>query len=155
MPRIGVIGDGFCSDEVMCLAEEVGREIAKRKGILVCGGLTGVMEAAARGAKKEGGTTVGILPGERADDANAFIDIPIVTGMREARNIIVARSSEAVIAVCGKYGTLSEIAFALKFKIPVVGLNTWEISADIVAADNPVDAVEKAFGLIASPGNSL
>jgi uncharacterized protein (TIGR00725 family) len=148
MRRIGVIGDAVCSEKVMELAEEVGREIAKRKGVLICGGLTGVMEGAARGAKKEGGLTIGIIPSESADDANPFIDIPIVTGLRDARNVIVVRSSEAIIAIHGKYGTLSEIAFALKFKVPVIGLHTWEVSHDIVIASNAVDAVEKAFNLI-------
>lgn len=148
MRRIGVIGDAVCSEKVMNLAEEVGREIAKRKGALICGGLTGVMEGAARGAKKEGGLTIGIIPSESADDANPFIDIPIVTGLRDARNIIVVRSSEAIIAIHGKYGTLSEIALALKFKVPVIGLHTWDISQDIIIASNAVDAVEKAFNLI-------
>jgi conserved hypothetical protein, DprA/Smf-related, family 1 len=132
----------------MGLAEEVGREIAKRKGVLICGGLTGVMEGAARGAKKEGGLTIGVIPSESADDANPFIDIPIVTGLRDARNVIVVRSSEAIIAIHGKYGTLSEIAFALKFKVPVIGLHTWDITQDIIIASNAVDAVEKAFNLI-------
>jgi len=165
MRKIGVIGDAVCSEKIMGLAEEVGREIAKRKGVLICGGLTGVMEGAARGAKKEGGLTIGIIPSESADDANPFItigiipsesaddanpfiDIPIVTGLRDARNIIVVRSSEAIIAIHGKYGTLSEIAFALKFNIPVIGLHTWDISQDIIIASNAVDAVEKAFNLI-------
>jgi uncharacterized protein (TIGR00725 family) len=148
MKRIGVIGDAVCSEKIMGLAEEVGREIAKRKGVLICGGLTGVMEGAARGAKKEGGLTIGVIPSESADDANPFIDIPIVTGLRDARNVIVVRSSEAIIAIHGKYGTLSEIAFALKFKVPVIGLHTWDITQDIIIASNAVDAVEKAFNLI-------
>jgi len=148
MKRIGVIGDAVCSEKIMGLAEEVGREIAKRKGVLICGGLTGVMEGAARGAKKEGGLTIGIIPSESADDANPFIDIPIVTGLRDARNVIVVRSSEAIIAIHGKYGTLSEIAFALKFKVPVIGLHTWDITQDIIISSNAVDAVEKAFNLI-------
>ncbi|WAC06245.1 MAG: TIGR00725 family protein [Thermodesulfobacteriota bacterium] len=148
MKRIGVIGDAVCSEKIMGLAEEVGREIAKRKGVLICGGLTGVMEGAARGAKKEGGLTIGIIPSESADDANPFIDIPIVTGLRDARNVIVVRSSEAIIAIQGKYGTLSEIAFALKFKVPVIGLHTWDITQDIIIASNAVDAVDKAFNLI-------
>jgi len=148
MRRIGVIGDAVCSEKIIGLAEEVGREIAKRKGVLICGGLTGVMEGAARGAKKEGGLTIGIIPSESAADANPFIDIPIVTGLRDARNVIVVRSSEAIIAIHGKYGTLSEIAFALKFNIPVIGLNTWDISHDIISASDAADAVEKAFDLI-------
>ncbi|MFH0813429.1 MAG: TIGR00725 family protein, partial [Pseudomonadota bacterium] len=137
MRRIGVIGNSACSDEVINLAEKVGEEVAKRKGILICGGLTGVMEGAARGAKKAGGLTVGILPGNRDSDANPFIDIPIVTGLGYARNIIVVQSSEVVIAIGGKYGTLSEIAYALQFNIPVVGLQTWDISPEIIIASNP------------------
>lgn len=146
--RIGVIGNGACPDEVEKLAEEVGREIAQREGILICGGLGGVMEGAARGAKEKGGLTVGIIPGESPSQANSYIDIPIVTGLGYARNIIVVRSSEVLIAIHGQYGTLSEIAFALQLKVPVVGLNTWEVSADIVPASTPADAVEKAFSLI-------
>jgi len=146
--RIGVIGNGACPDEVEKLAAEVGREIAQREGILICGGLGGVMEGAARGAKEKGGLTVGIIPGDSPFQANSFIDIPIVTGLGYARNIIVVRSSEALIAIHGQYGTLSEIAFALQLKVPIVGLNTWGVSADIIPASNPVDAVEKAFSLI-------
>jgi uncharacterized protein (TIGR00725 family) len=146
--RIGVIGSGACPDEIEHLAAEVGREIAQRGGILVCGGLGGVMEGAARGAKAHGGLTVGIIPGETASHASSYIDIPIVTGLGIARNIIVVRSSEVLIAIHGQYGTLSEIAFALQLNVPVVGLNTWEVSADIIPASNPADAVEKAFSLV-------
>lgn len=148
MRRIGVIGNSVCSEEVIKIAEEVGREIAERKGVLVCGGLTGVMEAVARGAKAAGGLTVGIIPGNRASDANPYIDIPIVTGLGYARNVLVVQSSEVVIAIHGKYGTLSEIAYALQFGIPVVGLHTWEVSPDIILASNPAEAVSKAFDLL-------
>ena len=148
MRRIGVIGNSVCSEEVIQIAEEVGREIARRKGVLVCGGLTGVMEAVARGAKAAGGLTVGIIPGNRASDANSYIDIPIVTGLGYARNVLVVQSSEVVIAIRGKYGTLSEIAYALQFGIPVVGLQTWEVSPDIIQASNPAEAVSKAFDLL-------
>ena len=148
MRRIGVIGNSVCSGEVIQIAEEVGREIARRKGVLVCGGLTGVMEAVARGAKAAGGLTVGIIPGNRASDANSYIDIPIVTGLGYARNVLVVQSSEVVIAIRGKYGTLSEIAYALQFGIPVVGLQTWDVSPDIIQASNPAEAVSKAFDLL-------
>ena len=148
MRRIGVIGNSVCSEEVIKIAEEVGREIAERKGVLVCGGLTGVMEAVARGAKAAGGLTVGIIPGNRASDANPYIDIPIVTGLGYARNVLVVQSSEVVIAIHGKYGTLSEIAYALQFGIPVVGLQTWDVSPDIIQASNPAKAVSKAFDLL-------
>ena len=146
--QIGVIGAGQCSLEIERLAEEVGREIAKKKALLICGGLGGVMEASARGAKKEGGVTIGILPGFSFEDANPFIDIPIVTGLSHARNVLVVRSSQAIIAVEGGYGTLSEIGIALKLRKPVVGLRTWDVSKKIVTVETPEDAVKKAISLI-------
>lgn len=146
--QIGVIGAGQCSLEIERLAEEVGREIAKKKALLICGGLGGVMEASARGAKKEGGVTIGILPGFSFEDANPFIDIPIVTGLSHARNVLVVRSSQAIIAVEGGYGTLSEIAIALKLRKPVVGLRTWDVSKKIVTVETPEDAVKQAISLI-------
>ena len=146
--QIGVIGAGQCSLEIERLAEEVGREIAKKKALIICGGLGGVMEASARGAKKEGGVTIGILPGFSFEDANPFIDIPIVTGLSHARNVLVVRSSQAIIAVEGGYGTLSEIGIALKLRKPVVGLRTWNISKKIITVETPEDAVKKAMSLI-------
>ncbi|KRT66271.1 MAG: hypothetical protein XU11_C0011G0060 [Candidatus Dadabacteria bacterium CSP1-2] len=144
---IGVIGTSEASTEEYQTAEEVGREIARRKGILVCGGLGGVMEASCRGAKSEGGLTIGIIPGSSKKEANPYVDIPIVTGISEARNIIVVRSSNAIIAIGGSFGTLSEIAFALKLEIPVVGINTWEVSTNIKKATTPKEAVDLAFSL--------
>ncbi len=150
---IAVIGGGHCSQREAELALEVGRELARRGAILVCGGLSGVMEAACRGAKLEGGTTIGILPGDSREQANPYIDIPIVTGLGYARNAIVVKSAQAVIAIDGSFGTLSEIGFALQFDIPVVGLETWSLSMggkedkSIVVAENPSDAVEKALAL--------
>ncbi len=146
--HIGVIGAGECSPEAEKLAEEVGREIARNKAILVCGGLGGVMEASSRGAKQEGGITVGILPGISLSDANPFIDIPIVTGMSHARNVVVVRSSDALIAIEGGYGTLSEIAIALKLGKPVIGLRTWEVSKEILTVETPHQAVSKALRLV-------
>ena len=125
--RIGVIGGHKADPETTQLAEAVGEEIAKAGATLVCGGLGGVMEAACRGAKKAGGVTIGILPGLEAAAANPYVDYPIVTGIGDARNSIVVRSSEAVIAVAGEYGTLSEIAYALKSLIPVITLESWDI----------------------------
>lgn len=125
---IAVIGDSQCSSEVAKLAEDVGFQIAKKGAILICGGYGGVMEAASRGAKRGGGLTIGILSGKDPDEANPSIDIPIVTGMRDARNAIIARSADGVIAVAGSFGTLSEIAFSLIFKKPLVGLRTWQLS---------------------------
>lgn len=148
---ISVIGASKCSAKEARLAEEVGRELARRGAVIICGGLTGVMEAACRGARAEGGTTVGILPGNSRNDANRYVTIPIVTGMGYARNSIVARSGQAVIAIGGKYGTLSEIAYALQDKIPVIGLGTWELASGkkrvgpIIVARDASDAVEKAL----------
>jgi uncharacterized protein (TIGR00725 family) len=148
---ISVIGASKCSAKEARLAEEVGRELAKRGAVVICGGLTGVMEAACRGARSEGGLTVGILPGNSRNDANQYVTIPIVTGIGYARNSIVARSGQAVIAIGGKYGTLSEIAYALQDKIPVIGLGTWKLATDksgeesIIIANNASDAVDKAI----------
>jgi len=150
---IAVIGSGQCSKEEARLAEEVGREIARQDAILVCGGLGGVMEAACRGAQSEGGITVGILPGEIRQAANPYVQIPIVTGIGHARNVAVVKSSQAVIAISGSYGTLSEIGHALRNGIPVIGLNTWSLSKNnqtdnsIISAQNPIEAVNKAISL--------
>jgi uncharacterized protein (TIGR00725 family) len=151
---IGVIGGGEVSPEVAAVAEEVGREIARRGMVLVCGGLGGVMEAACRGADEEGGMTVGILPGDSRRAANPHVKIPIVTGMGHARNVAVVKSSQAVIAIDGSYGTLSEIGHALQNGIPVIGIGTWSLSINgqpdkgIIPADSPADAVNKAIALI-------
>ncbi|HEY7535744.1 MAG TPA: TIGR00725 family protein [Thermodesulfobacteriota bacterium] len=144
---IGVIGTSEASNEEFKTAEEVGREIARRSCMLVCGGLSGVMEAACLGAKSEGGITIGIIPGYNRSDANLYVDIPIVTRIGEARNIIVVCSSNAIIAIGGSFGTLSEIAFALKLDIPVVGISTWEVSPNIKKATTPKEAVDMAFNL--------
>ncbi len=151
---IAVIGGGQCSKGEARLAEEVGRELAKRGVILVCGGLGGVMEAACKGASSEGGITIGILPGDNRQQANSYVQIPIVTGMGYARNATVVKSAEAVIAICGSYGTLSEIAYALQSNIPVIGLNTWTLSRNgqpdnsIIPAQSPAEAVNKALNSI-------
>jgi len=151
---IAVIGGGDSSPRETELAEEVGREIARHGAILVCGGLSGVMSAACKGANSEGGVTIGILPGESRQEANPYVQIPIVTGIGYARNVAVVKSAQAVIAVDGSYGTLSEIAHALQSGIPVIGLNTWSLSIhgqpdnSIIMAENPKDAVNKAIELI-------
>jgi len=151
---ITVIGASDCSAEETRLAEEVGRELARRGATLICGGLEGVMEAACRGATSQGGITIGILPGDSRKDANPYIRIPIVTGMGYTRNAIVAKSGQAVIAIGGSYGTLSEIAYALQNDIPVIGLGTWSLAREgvvdksIIVAQNPVEAVEKALSSI-------
>ncbi len=150
---IAVIGGSQCSGEEAQMAEEVGRELAKQGAILVCGGLGGVMEAACRGASSEGGITIGILPGESRHAANPYVQIPIVTGAGYARNLAVVKSAQAVIAIGGSYGTLSEISHALQSGIPVIGLNTWALSQNghqdnsIILAKNPAEAVNKALNL--------
>ncbi len=146
--QIGVIGAGACSEEMEFLAETVGREIARKGAVLLCGGLGGVMEAASRGAKEEGGTTLGVLPGIRREDANPWIDVAILSGMGHARNALIAQSSDALIAVGGEYGTLSEIALGLKMGKPVVVLESkWKIEGTW-RVKNPTEAVEIAFRLI-------
>jgi len=146
-PIIGVIGAGKADDRTHSVAEEVGGAIARRGAILVCGGLGGVMEAAAKGASREGGLTVGILPNSDPDEANPHITVPVATGFGEGRNIIIVRTADALIAVGGEYGTLSEIAFALKTGKPVVGLRTWDIQG-IVHAKGADEAVDAVFDLL-------
>jgi len=146
--QIGVIGAGQCSHETALVAEAVGKEIVLQGAILVCGGLGGVMEASARGAQRAGGMTIGILPGFSFEDANTFITIPIVTGLSHARNVLVVRSAQALIAVEGGYGTLSEVAIALTLGKPVVGLNTWDVSGEIIRVATPEEAVRKALHAI-------
>jgi len=148
MKRIGIIGAGRCDNATFDLAYKVGQMVAERGAILYCGGLGGVMEASAKGAVSKGGITVGILPGANTSDANEYITIPVVTGMGHARNVILVRSSEALIAISGSHGTLSEIALALKMWKPVVGLNTWKDIMDCHYVKTAEEAVEKAFSLI-------
>lgn len=150
---VGVVGSGEPDPQTEEMAEEVGRLVAAAGGVVVCGGLTGVMEAACRGAKSAGGTTIGILPGNDRSDANPYVDIALTTGLGEGRNTLVVRAADVVIAVGGEFGTLSEIAFALKTGKPVVGLRTWELakptgSVDaITRAANAGEAVETALAL--------
>jgi len=147
---IGVIGTSQATNEELKIAEEVGKEIAKNNGILVCGGEGGVMEAACKGAKSANGLTIGVIPGFSARDANPYVDVPVITGMSHARNIIVVRTSNAIIAIGGSYGTLSEIAFALRLGVPIIGLNTWEVSSEIKSASTPKEAVKMAYNLARS-----
>jgi uncharacterized protein (TIGR00725 family) len=134
------------------LAEAVGRGLAEAGASVICGGMGGVMAAACRGAKSVGGLTVGVLPGVSASDANPYVDVSIVTGMGEARNLIIVRTAVAVIAVGGEFGTLSEVAFALKLGRPVIGLGTWELSKEgrplevILKAQSAEEAVRLALG---------
>jgi uncharacterized protein (TIGR00725 family) len=150
---IAVIGGSEPSIEEAQLAEAVGRELAKQGAILICGGLGGVMEAACRGASSEGGITIGILPGDSRQAANPYVQIPIATGIGYARNIAVVKSAQAVIAIGGSYGTLSEISYALQSGIPIIGLDTWSLTRNaqqdksIILAQNAVEAVNTALNL--------
>ena len=152
---IAIIGGSECSPQEAKLAEEVGRELARQGAILVCGGLGGIMEAACKGANSGGGVTIGILPGGNRKAANPYVQIPIVTNLGEARNVVVVKSAQAVIAIGGGYGTLSEIGHALRNGIPVIGLNTWSLSrngqsdSSIIIAHSPDEAVSKALNLAA------
>ncbi len=144
---IAVIGAGNASGELRKLAFEVGREIASRGAVLVCGGLGGVMEAAAEGAHSASGETVGILPSYDADSANPHIDFAVATGMGEARNAIVIGSANAVVALSGEGGTLAEIGFALKLKRPLVALGAWPSISGLHRAQSAAAAVEMALKL--------
>lgn len=150
---LAVIGSADCDERIALQAREVGREIARLGAILVCGGKGGVMEAACQGAKSEGGTTIGILPGMDRREANRYVDIAIVTGLADARNALIVRTADAVIAVSGGHGTLSEIGLALKMGRPVVGLNTWELARHgepdqaVLEATTPARAVQLAASL--------
>jgi len=123
---IGVVGAGTCPGMTYRLARDVGFEVGKRGWALVCGGLGGVMEGAAKGCSEAGGMTIGILPGLERESANPYIQVPIPTGLGEARNLLVVRASDILIAIAGGHGTLSEIALGLKTNKPVVGLETWK-----------------------------
>jgi uncharacterized protein (TIGR00725 family) len=137
--QIAVAGGGECSPQVYEMAHNVGRLLAEKGHILICGGLTGVMEAACSGARDAGGLTIGILPGEKTD-ANQCVSIAIATGMGHARNVIIVKSADAVIALPGEHGTLSEIALALKMKKPVISLQSWDIPGTL-KAETPEEAV--------------
>ena len=152
-PYVAVVGGSAAEERVEAAAEAVGRGLARRGAVVVCGGLGGVMEAACRGARAEGGTTLGILPGVDRADANPFVDVAVPTGMGEARNVLVVRAADALVAVAGEFGTLSEIAFALRLAKPVVGLWTWELARAreavdaIVRVHDPDQAAERAVAL--------
>jgi uncharacterized protein (TIGR00725 family) len=151
---IAVIGTRQPSPEESKLAEEVGRELAKNGAALICGGLGGVMEDACRGAYAEGGLTIGVIPGDDRKSANRYVQIPIATGIGYARNVIIVKSAQAIIAVGGGYGTLTEIGYALDSKKPVIGLKTWKFSRNnrmdksIIRAHNAKEAVSKALKLV-------
>jgi uncharacterized protein (TIGR00725 family) len=166
--RIGISGRGASADPdlaaISALSSEVGREIARAGAIVVTGGLGGVMEAAARGAWEAGGLTIGILPGARAGDANPWITVPIVTGLGHARNVVLVHSSEALVAIGGSYGTLSEVALALKIGVPVAAVASWRMerpghpAPPIAVFDDPAAAarwaLEAARRTRGAPGRS-
>ncbi|MBI1756981.1 MAG: TIGR00725 family protein [Fimbriimonas ginsengisoli] len=151
---IAVVGAAKCDSATASVAGEVGRLLAEAGAVVVCGGLGGVMEAACQGASEAGGLTVGLLPGKDPADANRFVSVPIATGLGEARNSVIAHACAGMIAVGGEYGTLSEIALALKLGKPVVGLGTWSLSrggrvdGGIVAAATPVEAMHALLRLL-------
>ncbi len=148
---LGVVGAGNASPEIDALAQAVGREAALRGWIVVTGGLGGVMEAASKGAREAGGQTLGVLPGPDRTQANPYLDIAVVTNMGHARNALIAHTADALIAVDGEYGTLSEVAFGLKLGKPVVGLKTaWSIPG-LLLAGTPRDAVEKISSCLNRP----
>lgn len=150
---VAVIGGQVCSPEEERIAYEVGSQLARNGAVLVCGGLGGVMEAACKGAKEAGGVTIGILPGPFRSDANPYVDYAIATDMGQARNAIIIRTVDAVVAVGGEYGTLSEIALALKMGKRVVAISSWEIrrrgvpDERIINASDATAAVRMAMGL--------
>jgi len=142
---IAVIGGSEASEKHLKIAEEVGSLVAKKGAILITGGMGGIMTAASKGAKEANGLVIGILPSLEKEGANPYVDIPIVTGLNQARNFIIARTCDCAIAINGKYGTLSEIAYCLMYDTPVVGIDTWQIDAPIKQAQNAQQAVDLAF----------
>jgi hypothetical protein len=154
-PYVAVCGSGEATVQEEAWAEEVGRRIAEAGAVLVCGGLGGVMDAAARGCEAAGGISIGILPGEGRDAASPHLTMSIPTGLGEARNALVVRAADALIAIGGEFGTLSEIALGLKLGKPVVGLHTWDLGKGgshvdaIVRAETPEEAVREALDAIA------
>lgn len=145
---IGVIGAGICPDRTYDLARDVGFEIGKNGWTLVCGGLEGVMEGAAKGCTEAGGMTIGILPGLDRDTANPYIRVPIPTGLGDGRNLLVVRASDILVAIAGGHGTLSEIALALKTEKPVIGLETWNDISGVLYASDYRDAIQKIEEII-------
>lgn len=142
--RIGVIGGASPEKKWLAVAFEVGTFIAKNNGVLVCGGLGGIMESAAKGAKQAGGLTLGILPGNSPQDANSFIDIAMATGLGYTRNSLVAMNSDTLIAINGEYGTLSEIAFGIIYGKKVIGIGTWDIKG-VQTVSSAEEAVKLAL----------
>lgn len=154
---VGVIGANRPDKRTYELAEEVGKEIARRGAAVVCGGLGGVMEAVCKGARGQGGLTIGIIPSDFKDDANRYVQIPIVTGMGMGRNVMLVKTADVVIAVGGGFGTLSEIAHALNLGKTVIGLDTWKLEKAhdrpierLIAAETPSEAVRLALEAVSA-----
>ncbi len=154
---IGVIGSSKAEPDILSLAEVVGSEIAKRGAAVICGGLGGVMEAVCKGARSRGGLTIGIIPSYDKDDANPYVQIPIVTGMGMGRNVMLVMSADVLIAVSGEFGTLSEIAHALNIGKTVIGLKTWRLEKarskpipNLIETDDPIRAVDLAMNAISA-----
>jgi len=148
---VAVIGAGACDPETASVAEDVGERLAGAGYVLATGGLGGVMEAASRGASRAGGLVLGILPGDQAEAANRWVDVPVVTGMGEARNAILVQTAAAFVAVGGSYGTLSEIAFALRRGRPVVSLGSWQVDPRIERAETSEEAVTWLLDQLGGP----
>ena len=147
-PYVSVVGSNTASGKLYEKARGIGRLVAERGGTVVCGGRSGVMEAAARGAAEAGGTAIGILPDEDRKRANEYLTYSVATGAGHARNLAVVCSGDVVIAVGGEYGTLSEIGLALKVGRPVVALESWDLGEHVTVATSPEEAVAAAFGLL-------
>jgi uncharacterized protein (TIGR00725 family) len=147
VPYVAVVGPGDASPQELQAAEDVGAGLAARGAIVVTGGLGGVMEAACRGARSRRGRTIGILPGEDRDAANGWVEIAIATGLGELRNGLVVRAADALVAVGGGHGTLSEVALALKLGRPVVGLGTWEVHG-VEHVSTPEEAIDRISALL-------
>ncbi len=154
---VGVVGSSRAEPEVLRLAEVVGAELARRGAAVVCGGLTGVMEAVCKGARREGGLTIGIIPSDNKADANPYVQIPIVTGMGMGRNVMLVKTADVLIAIGGEFGTLSEIAHALNIGKTVIGLRTWKLEKahtmaipGLIEVEDPKEAVDLALSLISA-----
>ena len=147
-PMVAICGGGVANSNGRALARETGRLLAERGVTLICGGLGGVMAAAAQGAKEAGGLTIGILPGTDRAAANSYIDLALATGLGHVRNTVIVQSAQGIIALPGKSGTLSEIAFGLTMKKPVIGLKAWDHISGVVIAETPVEAVDLVLDLI-------
>jgi uncharacterized protein (TIGR00725 family) len=144
---VSVIGGHSCTDKVEQIAHNLGRKLAKVVDILICGGLSGTMKAVCSGFKTGNGITIGIIPSYNKNDANSFVDIVIPSGLGLARNVLVVKSADVVVALPGEAGTLSEIAYCIQFGIPVVSLNSWEIKG-VIKVNSVEEAVSKVEELL-------